>query len=220
MRGLGRHDFDVHALSCTARRETPARRDAPARREAAAAGRGAYGRRARRRFAARCADLVRDTPGLTAAPRPEDTVRALERACRAPRAVRAAHEARVPGLLTVATRLGHTPRPLSPDRYGDDALGRADLCHAASGGTVALPGLLARHFWGVPPLVTEYTVPLRTHRLTARAEEAHVPGHRTYPADRTTPLDVLGGVLGGPSRSAGAQVRAAALPPTAPEGTR
>lgn len=41
-----------------------------------------------------------------------------------------------------------------------------DLCHAASGGTGALPGLLARHFCDVPLLVTEYGVRLRTHYLT------------------------------------------------------
>src|SRR5690606_20679464 len=41
-----------------------------------------------------------------------------------------------------------------------------DLCHAASGGPAALPGLLAHHFFGVPLLVTEYGVRLRTHYLT------------------------------------------------------
>ena len=183
VRGLHQHDFDVYALSRTSRPGTPA------------TGRGAHGRRARRRFAECCAELAaalcagpeaeadrfgaalyglaelaRDKGGLTAALRSEDTVRALERACRAPGAVRAAHEARVPDLLTVAAHLEHALRPLSFGWYGDDALGRADLCHATSGGTTALPGLLARHFCGVPLLVTEYGVPLRAHHLAARAE--------------------------------------------------
>ncbi|MHB9859231.1 DUF3492 domain-containing protein [Streptomyces sp. YIM S03343] len=159
---------------------------------APAAGRVPSGRRARRRLAECCAELAaalcggddeadrfggalyglaelaRDEGGLGGALRSEDAVRALERACRAPGAVRAAHEARVPDLLTVASHVERALRPLSLDWYGDDALGAADLCHAASGGTAALPGLLARHFCGVPLLITEYGVPLRAHHLAAR----------------------------------------------------
>ncbi len=112
------------------------------------------------------AELARDEGGLPAALRSETAVRALERACRAPGAHRAAREARVPDLLTVAARLERTLRPLSLDWYEDDALGAVDLCHATSGGTAALPGLLARHFFDVPLLVTEYGVRLRTHYLT------------------------------------------------------
>ncbi|BFO15102.1 hypothetical protein SHKM778_14900 [Streptomyces sp. KM77-8] len=41
-----------------------------------------------------------------------------------------------------------------------------DLCHATAGGLTALPGLLAHHFFGIPLLVTEYGVRLRTHYLT------------------------------------------------------
>ncbi|WP_217167541.1 DUF3492 domain-containing protein [Streptomyces sp. AC512_CC834] len=112
------------------------------------------------------AELARDEGGLPAALRSETAVRALERACRAPGAHRSAREARVPDLLTVAARLERALRPLSLDWYEDDDLGAVDLCHAASGGTAALPGLLARHFCDVPLLVTEYGVRLRTHYLT------------------------------------------------------
>ncbi|MFD4259427.1 DUF3492 domain-containing protein [Streptomyces sp. NPDC058534] len=112
------------------------------------------------------AELARDEGGLPAALRSDTAVRALERACRAPGAHRSAREARVPDLLTVAARLERALRPLSLDWYEDDGLGAVDLCHAASGGPAALPGLLARHFCDVPLLVTEYGVRLRTHYLT------------------------------------------------------
>ncbi|MGW5971385.1 DUF3492 domain-containing protein [Streptomyces sp. NPDC055186] len=112
------------------------------------------------------AELARDEGGLDAALRSETAVRILERACRAPRVLRAAREARVPDLLAVAARLQHALRPLSLDWYEEDGLGAVDLCHAASGGTAALPGLLAGHFFDVPLLVTEYGVRLRTHYLT------------------------------------------------------
>ncbi|GHD10225.1 transferase [Streptomyces violarus] len=113
------------------------------------------------------AELAREEGGLAGALRSEAAVRALERACRAPGAHRAAREARVPDLLAVAAYLERALRPLSLDWYEDDGLGAVDLCHAASGGPAALPGLLARHFTGVPLLVTEYGVRLRTHYLTA-----------------------------------------------------
>ncbi|MGW8061616.1 DUF3492 domain-containing protein [Streptomyces ziwulingensis] len=112
------------------------------------------------------AELARDEGGLPGALRSETAVGALERACRAPGAHRSVREARVPDLLVVAARLERALRPLSLDWYEDDGLGAADLCHAASGGTAALPGLLARHFADVPLLVTEYGVRLRTHYLT------------------------------------------------------
>ncbi|WP_427166067.1 DUF3492 domain-containing protein [Streptomyces sp. C1-1] len=105
--------------------------------------------------------------GLGGALRSENAVRALERACHAPGAQRTAREARVPDLLSVAAHLERVLRPLSLDWYQDDALGAVDLCHATSGGPAALPGLLARHFFGVPLLLTEYGVRLRTHYLAA-----------------------------------------------------
>ncbi|MFE2042957.1 DUF3492 domain-containing protein [Streptomyces sp. NPDC059477] len=118
------------------------------------------------------AELAHDEGGLVGALRSEAAVRALERACRAPGAPHPAREARVPDLLTVAAHLEHALRPLSLDWYEDDALGSVDLCHATSGGTGAVPGLLARHFTGVPLVVTEYGVPLRTHYLASGADAA------------------------------------------------
>ncbi|WP_308298805.1 DUF3492 domain-containing protein [Streptomyces sp. GESEQ-35] len=112
------------------------------------------------------AELARDEGGLVGALRSETAVRALERACRAPGALRTAREARVPDLLTVVAHMERVLRPLSLDWYEDDGLGSVDLCHAASGGPAALPGLVARHFSDVPLLVTEYGVQLRTHYLT------------------------------------------------------
>ncbi|MER6153530.1 DUF3492 domain-containing protein [Streptomyces hirsutus] len=112
------------------------------------------------------AELARDEGGLVAALRSETAVRALERACHAPRVLPAAREARVSDLLAVAAHLHEALRPLSLDWYEEDGLGAVDLCHAASGGTAALPGLLAGHFFDVPLLVTEYGVRLRTHYLT------------------------------------------------------
>ncbi|MFR9799686.1 DUF3492 domain-containing protein [Streptomyces sp. MS06] len=115
------------------------------------------------------AELARDEGGLTGALRSEGAVRALERACRAPGAPRAVREARVSDLLAVAAHLERALRPLSLDWYEDDDLGSVDLCHATSGGAAALPGLLAGHFFGVPLLVTEYGVRLRTHYLASGA---------------------------------------------------
>ncbi|WP_345141454.1 DUF3492 domain-containing protein, partial [Streptomyces mexicanus] len=116
------------------------------------------------------AELAREEGGLANALRSESAARTLERACRAPGALRAAREARVPDLLAVAGHLERALRPLSLDWHEADGLGAADLTHATAGGTAALPGLLARHFCGVPLLVTEYGVPLRAHYLAAGAD--------------------------------------------------
>ncbi|MFG2551724.1 DUF3492 domain-containing protein [Streptomyces sp. NPDC048581] len=113
------------------------------------------------------AELARDEGGLVGALRSEAAVRALERACRARGALGAAREARVPDLLAVTAHVERALRPLSLDWYEDDGLGSVDLCHAASGGSAALPGLLAHHFCDVPLLLTEYGVRLRTHYLAA-----------------------------------------------------
>ncbi|MGW4222282.1 DUF3492 domain-containing protein [Streptomyces bauhiniae] len=118
------------------------------------------------------AELARDTGALTGALRSDHAVTALERACRAPGAPRAAHEARVPDLLAVTDHLARALGPLSLDWYGEDALAAVDLCHATSGGPAALPGLLARHFSGVPLLVTEYGVQLRAHYLALGPDSA------------------------------------------------
>ncbi|MEW1922146.1 DUF3492 domain-containing protein [Streptomyces sp. NPDC088360] len=121
------------------------------------------------------AELAVDQGGLVAALRSEAAVRALERACRAPGALRTARTARVPDLLAVAGLLERALRPLSLDWYGDDGLGAVDLCHATSGGPAALPGLLAQHFSGVPLLVTEYGVQLRAHYLATGDEALSAP---------------------------------------------
>ena len=117
------------------------------------------------------AELARDEGGLVGALRSEGAVRALERACRAPGALRAARTARVPDLLSVAAHIERALRPLSLDWYEADGLGSVDLCHAAAGGEAALPGLLALHFAGVPLLVTEYGVQLRAHYLASSTVE-------------------------------------------------
>ncbi|MFE3829693.1 glycosyltransferase [Streptomyces sp. NPDC059092] len=170
-------------------------------------GRG-YGRRDRRRFAlhfgrlaeAVCAeggpdstgrvafaeglyglaDLGRERGGLYAALRSETAVRLLESACRAPGARRSVQTATVPDFLAFADQLERALRPLSLDWYGeDDGLGAVDLCHAASGGSAALSGLLAKRFFGVPLLVTEYGVRLRAHYLAT----AGAPGAGTGSVD-------------------------------------
>jgi glycosyltransferase involved in cell wall biosynthesis len=134
------------------------------------------------------AELARDQGGLVGALRSEGAVRALERACHAPGALRTAREARVPELLAVAAHLERALRPLSLDWYDGgedgDGLGSVDLCHAASGGPAALPGLLARHFFGVPLLVTEYGVRLRTHYLGSGPDPATDPATAEAPAVR------------------------------------
>ncbi|GGV75408.1 DUF3492 domain-containing protein [Streptomyces thermoviolaceus] len=117
------------------------------------------------------ADLARDQGGgLAAALRSEDAVRTLERACRAPGALPAARTARVPDLLAVAAHLERALRPLALDWHEADGLGAADLTHATAGGAAALPGLLAHRSCGVPLLVTEYAVPLRTHYLATSTD--------------------------------------------------
>ncbi|MBV1947762.1 DUF3492 domain-containing protein [Streptomyces sp. BV129] len=118
------------------------------------------------------AELARETGALTGALRSDHAVSALERACRAPGAPRTAREARVPDLLAVTDHLARALLPLSLDWYGEDALAAVDLCHATSGGSTALPGLLARHFAGVPLLVTEYGVQLRAHYLALGPDTA------------------------------------------------
>ncbi|MFD5700334.1 glycosyltransferase [Streptomyces lasiicapitis] len=122
------------------------------------------------------AELARESGGLIGALRSEAAVRALESACRAPGAPRAVRAARVPDLLAVAAELERVLRPLSLDWYGDDELGAVDLCHATAGGGAALPGLLAKHFAGVPLLVTEYGVQLRAHYLAGAGAGAGSAG--------------------------------------------
>ncbi|MBH1935693.1 DUF3492 domain-containing protein [Streptomyces sp. AV19] len=211
VRGLARHEFEVYALSRSARQEEGGWYALPGnvRRIRAAPlwggpagsapGRasGSYGRRERQRFTGHfgdlaaaltapgdqayrfaeglygLADLARDEGGLACALRSETALRALEAACRAPGAHPGAYGARVADLLVVSGLLERALRPLSLDWYGapDGDLGLAgvDLCHAASAGPAALPGLLAHRFFGTPLLVTEYGVRLREHYLAGPA---------------------------------------------------
>ncbi|HBF81323.1 MAG TPA: transferase [Streptomyces sp.] len=224
VRGLPQHEFDLYALSRSARQEQQGwvrlpdgigrvrtaplwtsgvgtRRTGPPRgltgRLATGLGR-AYGRRDRRRFTAHVtalvgslragaetgepggpaagafteglhglAELAREHGGLSTALRSEATVRIVESACRAPGAGRTVQGATVPDYLAFTVELERALRPLSLDWYGEESLGAVDLCHAASGGAAALPGLLAKRFFGVPLLVTEHQVPLRAHYLAA-----------------------------------------------------
>ncbi len=113
------------------------------------------------------ADLARERGGLQTALRSETAVRIVEAACRAPGTGRTVHSATVPDYLAFAAELERALCPLSLDWYEEDGLGAVDLCHAASGGAAALPGLLAKRFFGVPLLVTEHGMPLRAHYLAA-----------------------------------------------------
>ncbi|WP_329381965.1 DUF3492 domain-containing protein [Streptomyces sp. NBC_01716] len=113
------------------------------------------------------AELARDHGGLPTALRSEAAVRILESACHAPRARRSVRGATVPDYLVFADQLERALRPLSLDWYDEDGLGAVDLCHATTGGSAALPGLLGKRFFGAPLLVTEYGVQLRAHYLAA-----------------------------------------------------
>ncbi len=129
------------------------------------------------------AELARDAGGLPRALRSEHAVRLLEAACHAPGASSGARGAHVGDLLTTTALLERALRPLSFDWYGAPAgadrgrdggrgLAGVDLCHATTGGPAALPGLLAKRFFGTPLLVTEYEVRLRAHHL----DHAYAPG--------------------------------------------
>ncbi|MFD6803608.1 DUF3492 domain-containing protein [Streptomyces cyaneofuscatus] len=113
------------------------------------------------------AELARERGGLHLALRSEATVRILEAASRARGAGRTVQSATVVDHLAFAAELERVLRPLSLDWYEPESLGAVDLCHAASGGAAAIPGLLAKRFFGVPLLVTEHGVQLRTHYLAA-----------------------------------------------------
>ncbi|WP_338700223.1 DUF3492 domain-containing protein [Streptomyces sp. Q6] len=128
------------------------------------------------------AELARHEGGLGHALRSEAAMRILERACRAPGALRAARAARVPDLLAFSVHMERALRPLSLDWYDDASgsydgggLGSVDLCHATSGGAAALPGLVAKRFFGVPLLVTEYGVQLRARYIAAGDADLSAP---------------------------------------------
>lgn len=142
---------------------------------AALAGGPATGTAARAdRFAAGLyglAGAASEHGGLAELLRGDDAVAALESACRAPGVRPLLGDVTVTELLTVADLLERQLRPLTLPWYGPQELGAADLCHAASGGPAALPGLLAKRFCGTPLIVTEYTVRLREALLAQRAAQ-------------------------------------------------
>ncbi|MFE4023696.1 DUF3492 domain-containing protein [Streptomyces sp. NPDC059101] len=121
------------------------------------------------------ADLARAGAALPALLRSEDAVRVLEAVCHGPGALSVLQGAQVTDLLAVAAELESALRPLALDWYGDAGLAGVDLCHATSAGAAALPGLLAKRFFGTPLLVTEHGVRLREHYL------AHPAAPRTAP---------------------------------------
>ncbi|MER5280844.1 DUF3492 domain-containing protein [Streptomyces sp. NPDC002809] len=121
------------------------------------------------------AELACEHGGLPAALRSETAVRILEAACRAHGTGRTVQSATVPDLLAFVRELDRVLRPLSLDWYDEESLGAVDLCHAASGGAAALPGLLAKRFFGVPLLVTEHAVQLRAHYLTGSGTPVSAP---------------------------------------------
>ncbi|MFJ9791258.1 DUF3492 domain-containing protein [Streptomyces globosus] len=193
VRGLPQHEFELYALSRSAEQEERGRVVLPehvtrvwtAPLWAPADDGRTHSRRERRRFADAyrelvdgictgraepfaaglygLAELAREQGGMYAALRSETAVRAVESACRAPGARRTLRQAQVADLLEFADALERLLRPLSLDWYED--LRDVDVCHAAAGGIAALPGLLAKRFFGVPLLVTEYGVRLRAHYL-------------------------------------------------------
>ncbi|MEV8567136.1 DUF3492 domain-containing protein [Streptomyces sp. NPDC051322] len=120
------------------------------------------------------AELAGERGGLPGALRSEAAVRILESACRAPGANRTVQSARLSDHLAFADLLERALRPLSLDWYTEESLGAVDLCHATAGGTAALPGLLAKRFFGVPLLVTEYGVQLRSHYIAGGTQRAPV----------------------------------------------
>ncbi|MFD6886783.1 DUF3492 domain-containing protein [Streptomyces sp. NPDC059957] len=199
VRGLPQHEFELYALSRSADQEERGRVPLPphvtrvrtAPLWAPADDGRSYRRRERRRFAAAFTELVRgicgadparfadglyglaalasEQGGLYAALRSETAVRAVESACRAPEASREVQQAQVADLLEFVDELERMLRPLSLDWY--EELSEVDVCHAAAGGVAALPGLLAKRFFGVPLLVTEYGVQLRAHYLEHSARD-------------------------------------------------
>ncbi|MFB6572930.1 MULTISPECIES: DUF3492 domain-containing protein [Streptomyces] len=125
------------------------------------------------------ADLARAGAALPALLRSEEAVRVLEAVCHGPGAAPVLQGAQVTDLLAATAELEPALRPLALDWYGDAGLAGVDLCHATSAGAAALPGLLAKRFFGTPLLVTEHAVRLREHYLTDPT------------APRTAPVRVL-----------------------------
>ena len=112
--------------------------------------------------------------GLAALLRSGAALRIIEAAWKAPGAVvvsgsGSAGEPLVRDALVAADLLAHCLRALSAPWYDQRraegpaavGLGSADLCHALGGGLAVLPGLLAKHFYGIPLIITEHSLHLR-----------------------------------------------------------
>ncbi|MEY9840469.1 DUF3492 domain-containing protein [Streptacidiphilus sp. EB103A] len=117
--------------------------------------------------------------GLAALLRSGAALRIIEAAWKAPGAVvgsgsGTAGEPLVRDALVAADLLAHCLRALSAPWYDErrsderrsegpvaGGLGGADLCHALGGGLAVLPGLLAKHFYGIPLIITEHSLHLR-----------------------------------------------------------
>ncbi|MFC1417392.1 DUF3492 domain-containing protein [Streptacidiphilus cavernicola] len=129
--------------------------------------------------------------GLPALLRSGAALRVLETAWQAPGAIGAAGsgaavEPQVRDVLVAADLLAHHLRALSAPWYGAEpaaegpvrerwwsavrlpgqaagpaGLASADICHAVGGGPAVLPGLLAKHFYGIPLIITEHGLHLR-----------------------------------------------------------
>ncbi|MCK7624090.1 DUF3492 domain-containing protein [Streptomyces sp. RS10V-4] len=130
------------------------------------------------------ADLARDGVPLSALLRSEEALRLLEAGCHGAGAASAVQGARVTDLVTAADGLEAQLRPLALDWYGPGGLAAVDLCHATSAGAAALPGLLAKRFFGTPLLVTEYGVRLREHYLAPSGASRNGPVHALLTAFR------------------------------------
>ncbi|MFC1432863.1 DUF3492 domain-containing protein [Streptacidiphilus sp. N1-3] len=126
--------------------------------------------------------------GLPALLRSGAALRILESSWQAPGAIGAAGsgaavEPQVRDVLVAADLLARNLRALSAPWYGTEqepgrdhwwspgrlpgrpaapaGLAAVDLCHAVGGGPAALPGLLAKHFYGIPLIITEHSLHLR-----------------------------------------------------------
>ncbi|MFG2570685.1 glycosyltransferase [Streptomyces sp. NPDC048567] len=171
-RRFAQHFADLAASVCAAAGPERGRTDA-GHPEGGAASRLADERFTRGLYG--LAELAWEHGGLPAALRSETAVRILEAACRAPGTGRTVQTATVTDLLAFTAELDRVLRPLSLDWYEEDGLGAVDLCHATAGGAAALPGLLAKRFFGVPLLVTEHAVRVRAHYLASGGAPVSAP---------------------------------------------
>ena len=109
---------------------------------------------------------------LSAALRTETALRTLMSVWTRPHVPTAAARPTVHDALTATDLLEHALRPLGV-RIADTA--RDTVAHAVSNGLATLPALTARHFDGVPFLLTEHGIYLRERYLGSRREGRRWP---------------------------------------------